>query len=154
MRKLVLREVKVPYQTLIHNFRGSHTSSLLFQSKPTNCSPSVSGWTSWPSIPDSPGLLLLVFSSRNHTAQLTLLSSFEFQYLIQLHSWLCSYLLWALPLAWQAFKSESCYALPSACPKAGEDLRFFYVTMYWFCLQRPLLSTPLVKRVALPFGWE
>ena len=29
MRKLVLKEV--PYHTLIHNFRGSHTFSLLFQ---------------------------------------------------------------------------------------------------------------------------
>lgn len=48
--------------------RKHFNSQLKGNSKPTNCSPSELGWTTWPSIPDSPNLLLLmVSSSRSRT---------------------------------------------------------------------------------------
>lgn len=100
----------------------------------------------WPSIPDSPGLPLLV------PVPETTLLSLRYYPLLNFSIWSnftlgCVHISFGFcPLHWQAFKSESCYALPSAVQSLG---RFeVLLTMYWFCLQRPLLSTPLVKRLS------
>lgn len=122
--------------------------------KPTNCSLSELCWTSWPSIPDSPELTTSGFQFQKlhcsaYAIILFWISVFDPTSLLVVF---ISPLGFAPCLAGIQVWVLLCFTL--CLSKAWEDLRFFYVTMYWFCLQRPLLSTPLVKRVVLPFGWE